>query len=167
MTARTLAGAALAAALLDGATLDDAIAAVCGEYGVAPAQVVAAVRACRYVVFNATRSGPVADALLGDAPDDVIPIPYGVTPSEETAQQRVLAQLGAVVTHLPSLVAYVPAYDVETDEGTVAVPAGYRELRLPPGVSWSDDAPPPDRLRPLVEWGLLRAPPPFPVEGEP
>lgn len=160
MTPRTLAGAALAAALLDDATLDDAIAAVCVEYGVTPEQVVAAVRACRYVVFNSTRSGPVADALLSTAPDDVIPIPYGVTPSEETAQQRVLAQLGAVVTHLPSLVAYVPAYDVVTDEGTVAVPAGYRELRLRPGAAWSDDEPPPDRLRPLVEWGLCRNPPP-------
>jgi hypothetical protein len=161
-TPKERAALALAEVRDNARTVPEAVGIVAALAAVAPGQVISDVRATRYLIYNASCPGPDATALLADLPADVVPIPYGWTAEAEEGQQRLLQALGAGISHLPSIFVWEPP----RVEGEDAVPAGYREARVPPGGRWSDDAAPADRLRPGREWALSRTPPPF-DEGNP
>jgi len=160
-TPKERAAQALAEVKNSGRTVEEAVGIVAALAQVAPEVVVTDVRQTRYLVYNASCPGPDARALLADLPADVVPIPYGWTATDEEGQQRLLQALAAGISHLPSLFAWEPPRTVEGEDGPEVLPAGYREVRIPEGGRWSDDAAPADRLRPAREWALHRTPPPF------
>lgn len=146
-------------ALFAGLPVVAAVAYVAMDEGVTEDAVRWDVRTTRYLVYHAQRPGPVAQALLDDLPDDVVPLPWGVTPEEEARQMAVLAELGVSISHLPSIFTFTEPYEVDDGEGGVfVVEGGWREHRLPKGAAWLDiDVP--DRRRPLREWVMARVPP--------
>lgn len=91
----------------------------------------------RYLVYNP--SGPAADSLLADLPEDVTAVPFGWTPEIEAARNDLLAQLGVSgVSSLPCLLYLELEHTVDDGEGgTITIPEGWREQR------WIDDHPAP------------------------
>jgi hypothetical protein len=134
MTPRDLATLALGTVLLSGLTVEQSIAHVAAEHSVDPDEVRAAVRACRYLCYEQSSPGPVARRLLDSLPGDVVPIPYGRRAVHEQRQIHIMATLGAVVTALPCVVAWVPEHVGEEE----TIPGHYAQTRLSDDADWAD-----------------------------
>ena len=87
----------------------------------------------RYLLYNP--SGPAADALLADLPDDVAPVPFGWTAEIEAARNNLLASLFGVsgISSLPCILYLELAHD--------GVPEHWVEQRFveQPAAAWSWD----------------------------